>query len=75
MMLFGSPAREAAFFTAYDELLERWGVPVEGLRLGSDFGTTHVNVCGPIGAPPVVLLATPVAACRMVLRRSSPATC
>jgi pimeloyl-ACP methyl ester carboxylesterase len=57
MTLFDSPAREAAFFTAYDELLERWCVPVEGLELGSDFGTTHVNVCGPVGAPPVVLLA------------------
>lgn len=41
------------FQHAYDALLERWGVPVEQL----DVGGTHVNACGPVDAPPVVLLA------------------
>jgi pimeloyl-ACP methyl ester carboxylesterase len=41
------------FQTAYDVLLGRWGVPVEQL----DLAGTHVNACGPVGAPPVVLLA------------------
>jgi pimeloyl-ACP methyl ester carboxylesterase len=41
------------FQDAYDALLERWGVPVEQL----DVGGTHVNACGPLDAPPVVLLA------------------
>jgi pimeloyl-ACP methyl ester carboxylesterase len=41
------------FHDAYDVLLKRWEVPVEQL----DIGGTHVNACGPISAPPVVLLA------------------
>jgi pimeloyl-ACP methyl ester carboxylesterase len=45
------------FSAAYDELLARWGVAVEHVELDGDFGTTHVNACGPIGRPPVVLLA------------------
>ncbi|MFI7066914.1 alpha/beta fold hydrolase [Kribbella sp. NPDC050124] len=42
-----------SFQDAYDAVLERWGVPVEQL----DLGGTHVNACGPVDAPPVVLLA------------------
>jgi pimeloyl-ACP methyl ester carboxylesterase len=41
------------FEDAYDALLDRWGVPVERL----DIDGTHVNACGPLDAPPVVLLA------------------
>lgn len=54
---FRSPAREAAFFSAYDDLLDRWRVPVQQRELRSEFGTTHVNACGPTDAPPLVLLA------------------
>ncbi|MGW1345457.1 alpha/beta hydrolase [Kribbella sp. NPDC002412] len=42
-----------SFQDAYDAMLERWGVPVEQL----DIRSTHVNACGPVDAPPVVLLA------------------
>jgi pimeloyl-ACP methyl ester carboxylesterase len=45
------------FSAAYDELLRRWDVRVEQLKVDGDFGTTHVNACGPVDAPPVVLLA------------------
>ena len=41
------------FEDAYDGLLERWGVPVDQLTIGG----THVNACGPLDAPPMVLLA------------------
>lgn len=44
------------FDVAYDALLARWGVPVEQLELTDEFGTTHVNACGPADGPPVVLL-------------------
>jgi pimeloyl-ACP methyl ester carboxylesterase len=44
------------FQAAYDALLTRWGVPVEQLELTDEFGTTHVNACGPADGPPVVLL-------------------
>ncbi|MET9272847.1 alpha/beta fold hydrolase [Kribbella sp. NPDC003557] len=46
-----------SFQDTYDALLARWGVPVEQLELTDEFGTTHVNACGPADAPPVVLLA------------------
>nr|WP_086720948.1 alpha/beta hydrolase [Streptomyces angustmyceticus] len=36
--------------------MARWPVPVERLDLESEFGTTRVTVCGPAGAPPLVLL-------------------
>ena len=52
-----SPATEQAFFTAYDELLRAWQVPIETVELTSEYGTTHVNACGPAEAPPLVLLA------------------
>ncbi|MEV0290149.1 alpha/beta fold hydrolase [Kribbella sp. NPDC050820] len=42
-----------SFQDAYDAMLERWDVPVEQL----DIRGTHVNACGPVDAPPVVLLA------------------
>ena len=44
------------FQDAYDALLGRWGVPVEQLELPDEFGTTHVNACGPADGPPVILL-------------------
>jgi pimeloyl-ACP methyl ester carboxylesterase len=44
------------FQDAYDALLTRWDVPVEQLELPDEFGTTHVNACGPADGPPVVLL-------------------
>lgn len=53
---FRTPAAEAAFVAAYDAVLARWPVPVEPVDLRSEFGTTHVQVCGPADAPPLVLL-------------------
>jgi pimeloyl-ACP methyl ester carboxylesterase len=44
------------FEAAYDALLRRWG-ELEQLELTGEFGTTHVNACGPTDAPPLVLLA------------------
>ncbi|RZT26768.1 pimeloyl-ACP methyl ester carboxylesterase [Kribbella sp. VKM Ac-2569] len=45
-----------SFHDAYDALLARWDVPVKQLELTDEFGTTHVNACGPADGPPVVLL-------------------
>jgi pimeloyl-ACP methyl ester carboxylesterase len=53
---FASPTAEAAFTAAYDAVLARWPVPVEPVDLASEFGTTHVQVCGPADGPPLVLL-------------------
>ncbi len=53
---FPSPAVERAFSAAYDAVLELWPVPFESMDVPSEFGTTHVHVCGPTDAPPLVLL-------------------
>jgi pimeloyl-ACP methyl ester carboxylesterase len=45
-----------SFQAAYDALLKRWEVPVDQLELTDEFGTTHVNACGPVDGRPVVLL-------------------
>ena len=46
----------AAYFAKYDALLRRWPVEVEPLDLRGRYGTTHVNACGPAGAPAIVLM-------------------
>jgi pimeloyl-ACP methyl ester carboxylesterase len=46
----------AGFLAAYDAVLNRWSVPVQMLELVSEFGTTHVNACGPASGQPLVLL-------------------
>ncbi|QUC61475.1 alpha/beta fold hydrolase [Streptomyces sp. A2-16] len=45
-----------AFEAAYDKVLAKWPADREALRVPTPFGTTHVNVCGPADAPPLVLL-------------------
>ncbi len=44
------------FRAAYDAVLAKWPVPVEPVGVPSAFGTTHLNVCGPAGGTPLVLL-------------------
>ena len=47
----------ASYQAAYDAVLSRWPVPVDILELPSRYGVTRVNACGPVGAPPLVLLS------------------
>lgn len=53
---FRSPVAAATFRARYDEALARWPDDTEAVDVPGPFGTTHVQVCGPPGAPPVVLL-------------------
>lgn len=53
---FKTPDGEAAFLGAYDATVKLWPVPHEETDVSSRFGTTHVLVAGPQGAPPLVLL-------------------
>ncbi|MFG2972038.1 alpha/beta fold hydrolase [Streptomyces sp. NPDC048331] len=46
----------SSFRVAYDAALGRWPGPVEPVDLPTPYGVTHVNRCGPAGAPPLVLL-------------------
>jgi pimeloyl-ACP methyl ester carboxylesterase len=52
-----SPTQAATpFEIAYDQVLAQWPVTVTQADVPSRFGTTHVNVCGSTGNPPLVLL-------------------
>jgi pimeloyl-ACP methyl ester carboxylesterase len=53
---FKTPEGEAAFLAAYDAAMKLWPVPYEEIDIPSRFGNTHVVVCGPKTAPPLVLL-------------------
>ncbi|MFI8532001.1 alpha/beta fold hydrolase [Streptomyces aquilus] len=45
-----------AFQAAYDKVMAKWPAEREAVRVPTPFGATHVTVCGPVGAPPLVLL-------------------
>ena len=53
---FKSTASEAGFFAAYDAVLGLWPVPFEPVEVPSAYGTTHIQACGPVDGPPLVLL-------------------
>lgn len=54
--MFKTPAGQTRYFAAYDATLALWAVPVEALQVPTRFGETHINVCGAVDAPPLVLL-------------------
>lgn len=53
---FKTPEGELSFLAAYNAAMALWPVPFEEIDIPSQFGTTHVVVCGPKDAPPLVLL-------------------
>ena len=53
---FKTPKGEAQFLAAYDDQMKLWPVPYDQVDVWSRFGTTHVVICGPKTAPPLVLL-------------------
>jgi pimeloyl-ACP methyl ester carboxylesterase len=53
---FRSAESESAFQEAYDAVLAKWPDTVDGVDVATPYGTTRVNICGPDGAQPVVLL-------------------
>ena len=53
---FKTPEGEARFLAAYDGELKRWPVSYEPMDVPTRFGMTHVVACGPLTAPPLVLL-------------------
>lgn len=57
--MFKTPEGQARYFAAYDETLALWNVPVESFDIDTRFGKTHVNICGPKDAPPLLLLPVP----------------
>ncbi|MCH7716298.1 MAG: alpha/beta hydrolase [Gemmatimonadetes bacterium] len=53
---YRSEQARAAVLAAYDDALSRWPVTYETKFIDTSFGQTHVVVCGPPEAPPLVLL-------------------
>lgn len=53
---FKSPKGEAEYMAAYGATMKLWTVPYESKDLVSRFGSTHIVLCGPKDAPPLVLL-------------------
>ena len=47
---------EIEYRAAYDAALQSWPVPYEEIDVPTRFGISHVVVCGPKTAPPLVLL-------------------
>lgn len=44
------------FLEAYDKVMGKWPAEREAMTVPTPFGTTYVNVCGPLRGPAVVLL-------------------
>jgi pimeloyl-ACP methyl ester carboxylesterase len=53
---FKNAKGEAAFMAAYEETMRLWSVPYKSMDIPSRFGRTHLVICGPKAAPPLVLL-------------------
>jgi pimeloyl-ACP methyl ester carboxylesterase len=53
---FRTPLGEAEYMAAYEASMQLWTVPYEAVDLRSTFGSTHVVICGPRNAQPLVLL-------------------
>ncbi len=53
---FKTPEGEARYLAAYDAALKLWPVRYDETDIPTRYGTTHVIVCGPKEAPPLVLL-------------------
>jgi pimeloyl-ACP methyl ester carboxylesterase len=53
---FKTPEGEAEYLAAYDAAMQQWPASYEEKEIPSRFGMTHVVVCGPKDAPPLVLL-------------------
>ncbi|GHH84688.1 alpha/beta fold hydrolase [Streptomyces capitiformicae] len=45
-----------AFDEAYDKVMAKWPADRETFAVSGEFGTTRGSVCGPVGAPPLLLL-------------------
>jgi pimeloyl-ACP methyl ester carboxylesterase len=54
--IFKTPELERQYLEAYANALVLWTVPFESLDISTQFGITHVNVCGQQDRPPMILL-------------------
>lgn len=55
MNIYRTKRSKSNILTTYDRLLEGWGIEVQQVEVQTQYGVTHVNVCGDAEAPPLVL--------------------
>jgi pimeloyl-ACP methyl ester carboxylesterase len=55
MKIYRTKKAQQKIRSTYDRLLEGWGVSVEPMDIPTRYGSTRVNVCGSVEAPPLVL--------------------
>jgi pimeloyl-ACP methyl ester carboxylesterase len=53
---FKTPRGETEYIAAYESTLTLWAIPYEFIEVPTQWGRTHLIVCGPKDAPPLVLL-------------------
>ncbi len=53
---FKTPEGEAQYIAAYEATLSLWAIPYEFLELPTQWGRTHLIMCGQKDGPPLVLL-------------------
>jgi pimeloyl-ACP methyl ester carboxylesterase len=53
---FKTAEGERNYMSAYEATMRLWAVPYDPVDLLSRFGSTHVVICGPTDAPPLVIL-------------------
>ncbi|SOB91970.1 pimeloyl-ACP methyl ester carboxylesterase [Ureibacillus xyleni] len=53
---FKTDVAKQIYFKQYDRSLKLWGIELETDYIETSFGKTHVIVCGPVSAPPLVLI-------------------
>jgi pimeloyl-ACP methyl ester carboxylesterase len=53
---FKTKKGEKAYLKAYDSALTLWNEPFEEVDIKTSLGTAHIIICGPKGAPTLVLL-------------------
>lgn len=56
LTLFTSPEGERRYHEAYDQAMSLWPVAYQIHDVPTRFGLTRVTTCGPIDAPPLILL-------------------
>lgn len=54
--LFRTEELDKQFKAAYSQTLSLWKVPFESIYVETEYGNTHVLVCGPVEGEPLILL-------------------
>jgi len=53
--IFKTPELEKQYMALYEDVITKWNVPRESLDITTRYGITHINTCGSISNPPMIL--------------------